>query len=146
MTRRRVGVLISGRGSNMAALLTAAATPAFPAEIVLVLANNQPAARVPRTPESRSKSVMAAASTSMPPKQRNEAVMVPTRAEARLNPRAPPPKPANRCACRISRWSGMAACMAWLLTDWSGVRCGGMAGTGERERGGAWAEADISPR
>ncbi len=37
--RKRVGVLISGRGSNMAALLEAAARPDYPAEIVLVLAN-----------------------------------------------------------------------------------------------------------
>ena len=37
--KRRVAILISGRGSNMAALLEAARDPAFPAEIVLVLAN-----------------------------------------------------------------------------------------------------------
>lgn len=37
--KRRVGVLISGRGSNMAALLDAARDPDYPAEIVLVLAN-----------------------------------------------------------------------------------------------------------
>ncbi|WP_329605355.1 phosphoribosylglycinamide formyltransferase [Zavarzinia marina] len=37
--RRRTAVLISGRGSNMAALLDAAADPAYPAEIVLVLSN-----------------------------------------------------------------------------------------------------------
>ena len=37
--RARVAVLISGRGSNMAALLAAAADPAYPAEVVLVLAN-----------------------------------------------------------------------------------------------------------
>jgi len=36
---KRVGILISGRGSNMAALLRAAATAEFPAEIALVLAN-----------------------------------------------------------------------------------------------------------
>lgn len=36
----RVAVLISGRGSNMVALAEAARDPAFPAEIVLVLANN----------------------------------------------------------------------------------------------------------
>lgn len=42
--RRRVGVLISGRGSNMAALLDAARDPAFPAEIVLVLSNRPTAA------------------------------------------------------------------------------------------------------
>jgi phosphoribosylglycinamide formyltransferase-1 len=37
--RRRAAVLISGRGSNLAALLAAAADPAYPAEIVLVLSN-----------------------------------------------------------------------------------------------------------
>jgi len=35
----RVGVLISGRGSNMQALLAACAAPDFPAEIVTVIAN-----------------------------------------------------------------------------------------------------------
>ncbi|HEX3983154.1 MAG TPA: phosphoribosylglycinamide formyltransferase, partial [Acidisoma sp.] len=39
-TRRRTAVLISGRGSNMEALIAAAAAPDFPAEIVLVLSNN----------------------------------------------------------------------------------------------------------
>ena len=42
--RRRVAVLISGRGSNMAALLEAAADPAYPAEIALVLSNRADAA------------------------------------------------------------------------------------------------------
>jgi formyltetrahydrofolate-dependent phosphoribosylglycinamide formyltransferase len=37
--RTRVGVLISGRGSNLAALLTAATDPDYPAEIVLVVSN-----------------------------------------------------------------------------------------------------------
>ncbi len=37
--KRRVAVLISGRGSNLAALLAAAREPAYPAEIALVLAN-----------------------------------------------------------------------------------------------------------
>jgi phosphoribosylglycinamide formyltransferase 1 len=36
----RVAVLISGRGSNMVALLEAARDPAYPAEIVLVIAND----------------------------------------------------------------------------------------------------------
>ena len=40
MRRIRTAVLISGRGSNMEALVRAAHDPAFPAEIVLVLANN----------------------------------------------------------------------------------------------------------
>jgi phosphoribosylglycinamide formyltransferase-1 len=35
----KVGVLISGRGSNLQALIDACADPAFPAEIVLVLSN-----------------------------------------------------------------------------------------------------------
>ena len=40
MTRRvRVAALISGRGSNMAALIEAAMAPDYPAEIALVLAN-----------------------------------------------------------------------------------------------------------
>lgn len=37
--RRRVGILISGGGSNMAALIAAAKDPSFPAEIVCVIAN-----------------------------------------------------------------------------------------------------------
>jgi phosphoribosylglycinamide formyltransferase-1 len=39
VTRKRLGILISGRGSNMEALLKAAADPAWPAEAVLVMAN-----------------------------------------------------------------------------------------------------------
>ena len=39
MARLKLGVLISGRGSNMAALIRATAEPGFPAEIVLVIAN-----------------------------------------------------------------------------------------------------------
>lgn len=39
MHRLRVAVLISGRGSNMAALIEAAKEASFPAEIVLVLSN-----------------------------------------------------------------------------------------------------------
>ncbi len=39
MSRKRVAVLISGRGSNMAALIEAAKDKSFPAEIVLVLSN-----------------------------------------------------------------------------------------------------------
>lgn len=37
--KRRVGILISGRGSNMAALLHAARNPDYPADIVLVVCN-----------------------------------------------------------------------------------------------------------
>jgi phosphoribosylglycinamide formyltransferase-1 len=39
MARRRVAILISGRGSNMAALIAAAQTQDYPAEIALVLSN-----------------------------------------------------------------------------------------------------------
>ncbi len=39
MTRLKLGVLISGRGSNLQALIDAAADPAYPAEIVLVISN-----------------------------------------------------------------------------------------------------------
>lgn len=39
MTRRRVGILISGGGSNMAVLIAAAAAADFPAEIAVVVSN-----------------------------------------------------------------------------------------------------------
>lgn len=39
VARKRVGVLISGRGSNLQSLLDAAADPAYPAEIALVISN-----------------------------------------------------------------------------------------------------------
>jgi formyltetrahydrofolate-dependent phosphoribosylglycinamide formyltransferase len=42
--RRRVAVLLSGRGSNMDALVRAAAMPDYPAEIALVLSNRPDAA------------------------------------------------------------------------------------------------------
>jgi phosphoribosylglycinamide formyltransferase-1 len=38
--KRRVGILISGRGSNMMALIEAARAQDFPAEIVVVISNN----------------------------------------------------------------------------------------------------------
>lgn len=41
--KKRVAVLVSGRGSNLAALLERAAEPSFPGEIVLVLSNRQQA-------------------------------------------------------------------------------------------------------
>jgi len=44
MTRKRVAILISGRGSNMAALIAAARTDGYPAEIALVLSNRPEAA------------------------------------------------------------------------------------------------------
>ena len=44
MSRLKVAVLISGRGSNLRALAEACAVPEFPAEIVLVLSNDPGAA------------------------------------------------------------------------------------------------------
>jgi phosphoribosylglycinamide formyltransferase 1 len=41
--KRRVAILISGRGSNMAALIRAAAAEDFPAEIVVVISNRSDA-------------------------------------------------------------------------------------------------------
>lgn len=39
MARLKVGVLVSGRGSNLQSLIDACAQPGFPAEIVLVISN-----------------------------------------------------------------------------------------------------------
>ena len=44
MAKKRVAVLISGRGSNMTALIEAAKAPDYPAEIVLVISNQPDAA------------------------------------------------------------------------------------------------------
>jgi phosphoribosylglycinamide formyltransferase-1 len=48
MARLKVGVLISGRGSNLQALIDACAAPDYPAEIVLVLSNRADALGVER--------------------------------------------------------------------------------------------------
>src|SRR5262249_58972435 len=44
MVKKRVAVLISGRGSNMAALIKAAKERSYPAEIALVVSNRPDAA------------------------------------------------------------------------------------------------------
>jgi phosphoribosylglycinamide formyltransferase 1 len=44
MTRKRVAILISGRGSNMVSLIEAAKTAEYPAEIALVVSNRPEAA------------------------------------------------------------------------------------------------------
>ena len=46
--KRRVAILISGRGSNMAALIEAAARPDFPAEIAVVISNRADAGGLER--------------------------------------------------------------------------------------------------
>jgi phosphoribosylglycinamide formyltransferase-1 len=56
MTRRvaklKVGVLISGRGSNLQALIDASADPAYPAEIVLVISNRSEAQGLQRAADA----------------------------------------------------------------------------------------------
>ena len=53
MTRKRVAILISGRGSNMAALIEAAKAPDYPAEIALVVSNAPDAAGLASAREAR---------------------------------------------------------------------------------------------
>jgi phosphoribosylglycinamide formyltransferase 1 len=52
MARKRVAILISGRGSNMAALIEAAKDPAYPAETVLVVSNEPDAEGLKRAAEA----------------------------------------------------------------------------------------------
>jgi phosphoribosylglycinamide formyltransferase-1 len=52
MSKRRVAILISGRGSNMAALIDAAKQDGYPATIVLVISNNPEAAGLVRAREA----------------------------------------------------------------------------------------------
>jgi phosphoribosylglycinamide formyltransferase 1 len=51
MTRKRVAILISGRGSNMTALIESARLPEYPAEIALVASNRPDAAGLARARE-----------------------------------------------------------------------------------------------
>jgi phosphoribosylglycinamide formyltransferase 1 len=51
--RRRVAILISGRGSNMAALIKAAALEDYPAEIAVVISNRADAAGLQKAQASR---------------------------------------------------------------------------------------------
>jgi phosphoribosylglycinamide formyltransferase-1 len=50
--RRRIAVLISGRGSNMVSLIEAAGAPEFPAEIALVLSNRPEAGGLARAAQA----------------------------------------------------------------------------------------------
>ncbi len=52
MSRKRVAVLISGRGSNMTALIEAAAAKDYPADIALVVSNRADAAGLARAREA----------------------------------------------------------------------------------------------
>ncbi|HLZ00740.1 MAG TPA: phosphoribosylglycinamide formyltransferase [Bradyrhizobium sp.] len=51
--KRRVAILISGRGSNMAALIKAAAAEDFPAEIAVVISNRADAPGLERAKQGR---------------------------------------------------------------------------------------------
>src|SRR6185369_1935618 len=57
MTRKRVAILISGRGSNMAALIEAAKASDYPAEIALVISNIPDAAGLGRAREMGAKTI-----------------------------------------------------------------------------------------
>ncbi|MBV9630981.1 MAG: phosphoribosylglycinamide formyltransferase [Xanthobacteraceae bacterium] len=50
--RKRTAILISGRGSNMSALIDAAKAPDYPAEIALVVSNNPDAPGLARAREA----------------------------------------------------------------------------------------------
>ena len=63
MTRRRVGVLISGGGSNMAALIAAAKAADYPADIVRVLSNTADAGGLEK---ARAEGIEASAIDSKP--------------------------------------------------------------------------------
>jgi phosphoribosylglycinamide formyltransferase 1 len=52
MARRRIAILISGRGSNMLSLIEAAQAPDFPAEISLVISNRPDAGGLDRAREA----------------------------------------------------------------------------------------------
>jgi phosphoribosylglycinamide formyltransferase-1 len=52
MTRKRTAILISGRGSNMTALIEAARDPSYPAEIALVVSNRPDAAGLRRAADA----------------------------------------------------------------------------------------------
>ena len=52
MAKLKLGVLISGRGSNLQALIAATADPAYPAEIALVISNKGDAAGLERAREA----------------------------------------------------------------------------------------------
>ncbi|TMJ04575.1 MAG: phosphoribosylglycinamide formyltransferase [Alphaproteobacteria bacterium] len=58
MTKKRVAILISGRGSNMATLIEAARAPDYPADIALVISNVPNAAGLERARAAGVKTVV----------------------------------------------------------------------------------------
>jgi len=71
LSRKRVAVLISGRGSNMEALIRATKAPDYPAEIVLVLSDN-PEAKGLETARSEGIAARAVARSSHGSKRAHE--------------------------------------------------------------------------
>jgi phosphoribosylglycinamide formyltransferase 1 len=58
MAKKRVAVLISGRGSNMVALIEAAKAPDYPAEIVVVVSNRPEASGLERAQQAGAATVI----------------------------------------------------------------------------------------
>jgi phosphoribosylglycinamide formyltransferase 1 len=83
MARKRVAILISGRGSNMSALINAAKAPDYPAEIVLVLSSRTDAAGLARA-QAAGVPVAIVESRARPDRASFEAVVEQRLAEARV--------------------------------------------------------------
>src|SRR5258708_26315470 len=87
--KRRVAILISGRGSNMAALIKAAAAEDFPAEIAVVISNRSeagglekaracgvPAVTIESNPFGKDRAAFEAVPESAPDQHRVELVVL----------------------------------------------------------------------
>jgi phosphoribosylglycinamide formyltransferase-1 len=83
-SRKRVGVLISGRGSNLASLIQASRDPGYPAEIVLVLSNKADAYGLLRAKEADIPTRVIS-HKSFPSRERFDAVITGALKEARVD-------------------------------------------------------------
>jgi phosphoribosylglycinamide formyltransferase-1 len=104
--RKRVAILISGRGSNMAALIEAGKAPDYPAEIVLVLSNIAEAQGLARARDAASQPKWSSTSRS---------ARIARLSTARC----------MRCwkniASRSSAWQGFLRLLTpWFVERWSG--------------------------
>jgi phosphoribosylglycinamide formyltransferase 1 len=82
--RKRVGVLISGRGSNLASLIQASRDPGYPAEIVLVLSNKADAYGLVRAKEANIPTRVVS-HKSFPSREEFDAVITAALKEARVD-------------------------------------------------------------
>jgi phosphoribosylglycinamide formyltransferase-1 len=82
--RKRVGVLISGRGSNLASLIEAAREPSYPAEIVFVLSNKADAYGLVRAKEAGI-AARAVSHKAFPSREEFDAVITDALKEARVD-------------------------------------------------------------